>query len=149
MSDWSSDVCSSDLGVARARIIKAVAPLAAQDGFERAWLIIYASMDNFTAAGTCSRSKAVSFVQNERNKSIARQFSGNGQADPPSSNYNRIGDQNLFSTSLNSHHPSAYGHPQEHTMNSTVYKMLKTITRSEEQTSELQSLMRISYAVFS
>src|SRR3546814_7904405 len=77
-------------GVARAIIIKAVAPLAAQDGFERAWLIIYASMDNFTAAGTCSRSKAVSFVQNERNKSI----------------------------------------------------------RSEEHTSELQSLMRISYAVF-
>src|SRR3546814_5974950 len=30
-------------GVARAIIIKAVAPLAAQDGFERAWLIIYAS----------------------------------------------------------------------------------------------------------
>src|SRR3546814_10137836 len=91
-------------GVARAIIIKAVAPLAAQDGFERAWLIIYASMDNFTAAGTCSRSKAVSFVQNERNKSIAREFSGNGQADHPS--------------------------------------------RSEEHTSELQSLMRNSSAVF-
>src|SRR3546814_20003171 len=113
-------------------IIKAVAPLAAQDGFERAWLIIDASMDNFTAAGTCSRSKAVSFVQNERNKSIARQFSGNGQADHPSSNYHRIGDQNLFSTSLNSHHASEYGHPQEHKMKSAVYKMLKDIKQNQK-----------------
>src|SRR3546814_3775546 len=87
-------------GVARAIIIKAVAPLAAQDGFERAWLIIYASMDNFTAAGTCSRSKAVSFVQNERNKSIARQVSGNGQVDHPSHNSHLIGIQKLFPTSL-------------------------------------------------
>src|SRR3546814_6656305 len=84
-------------GVAREIIIKAVAPLAAQDGFETAWLIIYASMDNFPAAGTCSRSKADRFVQNVRNKSIDPPFSGNGQADHPSYNYPRIGYQKLFS----------------------------------------------------
>src|SRR3546814_12806365 len=56
-------------GVARAVIIKAVAPLAAQVGFERAWLIIYASLDNFTAARTCSRSTAFSFVQNDTKNS--------------------------------------------------------------------------------
>src|SRR3546814_16813056 len=55
-------------GVARAIIIKAVAPLEAQDGLARDWVRICASMDKFLAEGTFSHSKDDRLSQKERNK---------------------------------------------------------------------------------
>src|SRR3546814_3134568 len=91
ISDWSSDVCSSDLRNAR------IGAAEADD------------------TGRTARSGAAALSRGDRHRFAAAAI---GQAIG--------GDRRAFGR------PGAHGH----------------IDRSEEHTSELQSLMRISYAVF-
>src|SRR3546814_10184017 len=106
ISDWSSDVCSSDLGAAddlRTRGLRDRDRLAGDHGFIHV-------------------GRAVDHLSVHRNL-----LAGADQED--------IADRHLVERNLNrlaiAHHARRLG-----------------LQRSEEHTSELQSLMRISYAVF-
>src|SRR3546814_6426444 len=56
----------------------------------------------------------------------------------------------ILALSVHCHVFQLPGHPVQHHLSSslTIYRILSLEVRSEEHTSELQSLMRISYAVF-
>src|SRR3546814_1303774 len=104
ISDWSSDVCSSDLV---ASLAHAFADAALRDIASRELLAL--AIDD----RCCPRQKAA-------------RIRGETAADPP----NEAGKEGLHREAT-----LATDHAAPH-------------TRSEEHTSELQSLMRISYAVF-
>src|SRR3546814_5085261 len=98
ISDWSSDVCSSDLGARPVLVGKAVAPQCAPTG----------------------------------SPGIRRQCLASALAHPPPSAW-------TISTLS----------PAASTCSACRLRgMISPLIRSEEHTSELQSLMRISYAVF-
>src|SRR3546814_6547810 len=101
ISDWSSDVCSSDLSKADVAISKSARPL------------LNVRFCDLNPDGPLSRTSAF----------------GQHLAFPPSA-------QNCFPHS-SAHDPRGSG-----------IEDFLTPNRSEEHTSELQSLMRISYAVF-
>src|SRR3546814_2268659 len=107
ISDWSSDVCSSDLAVALASAALASSPAAAQNRQQKA----QAAGDYGTIND--SYMDPVGAIQNAWNNPGA-----NKAPNQETPGYNRI-----------------------------EYRPDRVI-RSEEHTSELQSLMRISYAVF-
>src|SRR3546814_8661384 len=101
ISDWSSDVCSSDLIEEQGRILRTVLDVlvrAPRSDHFRYFRIIWIAV-------------------------IQRRPHGDGIAHARQ----RIGDRHLRD-----------GRPEQ----------VRTLHRSEEHTSELQSLMRISYAVF-
>src|SRR3546814_9894729 len=112
ISDWSSDVCSSDLGIQPAALAEQhrLGLADKQAGIDRARhpRFIGAQLDGFTGMNPVERLASVLF-------GIGREF-------------RRIDIDEIH------HH-----RPRE---------VLRQILRSEEHTSELQSLMRISYAVF-
>src|SRR3546814_4699732 len=117
ISDWSSDVCSSDLKLARPGRLAEFT-----DGFDE--------VADFVAAFTPERAAAVSGIDAGTIRSLARRLAAASAA----AVYGRMG----VST-------QAHG-----TLCQWAIAMLNIATgnRSEEHTSELQSLMRISYAVF-
>src|SRR3546814_2317838 len=113
ISDWSSDVCSSDLALSRARRWSARPLVAAPRGDRRAFR--NRKVDHRQAGG--SLPGAGSRRQNSKVGRLAQAVGGRAAGNPAS--------QSLI------HLDSECGS-----------------LRSEEHTSELQSLMRISYAVF-
>src|SRR3546814_7383738 len=118
ISDWSSDVCSSDLIVFIGRLSAQKNPLLLIEALEGLDLELDMVGDGDLRA-TAEREAA--------RRGVKARLHGNlpHQNLPEMINAGRI-----FVL------PSSYeGHP-------------KTLLRSEEHTSELQSLMRISYAVF-
>src|SRR3546814_1871784 len=114
ISDWSSDVCSSDLGLA----------VWSKDAAQRPVLIVrgQANLLDDAALGDIERVRLL-IEDLESKQSVAELLEGARRAEATRI---FIGSQNrLFALSGSS-----------------------VIARSEEHTSELQSLMRISYAVF-
>src|SRR3546814_6716230 len=109
ISDWSSDVCSSDLLNLRGIAVHIGSQLTSLAPFEAAFKRVGQLVADLRAAG----------------HSITHVDLGGGLGVPY-----RAGD-NILPPS-----PADYG------------AMVARVTRSEEHTSELQSLMRISYAVF-
>src|SRR3546814_9648148 len=99
ISDWSSDVCSSDLDAA---LVSALVPIIL--------------LDIYTLLG------------------------GDDQ------DYFRLSREQRFGMTLEQFVADRPGHLAR--LEKTLAPLRKTLGRSEEHTSELQSLMRISYAVF-
>src|SRR3546814_6635601 len=112
ISDWSSDVCSSDLEIDRRR---ALAP-------DRGELRQRAGR-GIAAAGRCVRAR-------QRGVDIHRQRIGTLARGGDAFGVARIGVRH------------------ERLVGAVAIGLGPALARSEEHTSELQSLMRISYAVF-
>src|SRR3546814_2796243 len=126
ISDWSSDVCSSDLEDTKA--LRAKVAFAPTDGFRATLSLDHTEQD---VALTLGRPMAP-LVQTD----LAL---GPVVLHPGSS-----GDWDYRART--SFDPPGHGQTLEHTGGSLAMEW--DINRSEEHTSELQSLMRISYAVF-
>src|SRR3546814_1023247 len=123
ISDWSSDVCSSDLE-SRARDLRADAAVHEQDGtqLQRHRLLAQPFADHRVGG----EGVAVAAHRVERVEVVCVRA-------------RRIGAQHVLLVVAEHHVNRAAGH---------VRLPGKAVQRSEEHTSELQSLMRISYAVF-
>src|SRR3546814_4421994 len=124
ISDWSSDVCSSDL-----ILCKSLAPCPAQSLEARSTIAAHARQDHANAVRAGSLGNGGEQKIRRRTKALDRIVAQ--QADGcirPAVN-NRM----LFRISDNI---------------DRALLQLQSVRRSEEHTSELQSLMRISYAVF-
>src|SRR3546814_6486058 len=102
ISDWSSDVCSSDLAPERNRL----------------WEELLRAQRRLGTPGDAAVAAYVILVLFEKNNILSR------------------GDESLGSL------------PVANAIEEMPRSALDLVTRSEEHTSELQSLMRISYAVF-
>src|SRR3546814_1270964 len=112
ISDWSSDVCSSDL------------PMNVKNGTaSRVSLLMMPNRRSGKAWNKDSGNSPISLASHPKPKPVAAKLKATGK---PVSRKN-ISPQNISGTKL---------------------LIKNSITRSEEHTSELQSLMRISYAVF-
>src|SRR3546814_8261276 len=116
ISDWSSDVCSSDLSLR--------ALLGVQD-------IDYNDVKREQYTFFSYRACEIGFRENQL-------FSSEGYNESP-------GVRSVGTTIL-----SMTGKPHKRLRSAAqpLFKRPKVLDRSEEHTSELQSLMRISYAVF-
>src|SRR3546814_2526154 len=134
MSDWSSDVCSSDLKRLRCldrrepaprfrRCIMRRDPVARRIGHQREAAIIFGTLARVDAAAGKQVEQQVDLSMREVERDAAQRLEPRG----------RIADRDDVAD-------PALGVPPR------VDR--ETIGRSEEHTSELQSLMRISYAVF-
>src|SRR3546814_7621366 len=129
ISDWSSDVCSSDLGIAVIRVVRRLHEKTAKPGFEcgRDHAVDDYRLPAHRADGTASLHRAGRQHLDLRRARARRQTGDKTQrSDPP-----RTIQQQLHGLlpSCPTKTPPADG-------------------RSEEHTSELQSLMRNSYALF-
>src|SRR3546814_4241845 len=124
ISDWSSDVCSSDLlGRSMSHLIEKVGELATRGiGFRS----LTENIDTTTSGGMLVFNIFGSLAQFERDLIRERTHAGLKAA----RERGRPGGRRPVVT------PDKLRKAREH------------IARSEEHTSELQSLMRISYAVF-
>src|SRR3546814_9677857 len=117
ISDWSSDVCSSDLWTS--------CPRAVADGWRAIW---YRWLPRLR--GSESRRTSAGGAPHEHDRSSRLFLASGGAGTPP-----RRCRRRLYRT------PRA---PRD----GTLLRRSRARGRSEEHTSELQSLMRISYAVF-
>src|SRR3546814_1231285 len=117
ISDWSSDVCSSDLLGWHQRALAHAARLASQSSTLTVFSLVIASTPSAIANATMPSMRPVAF-----DLSSFRFPAGSGTA-----------------TAFAAHIASAGCPP---------CRRRSCNRRSEEHTSELQSLMRISYAVF-
>src|SRR3546814_1254993 len=113
ISDWSSDVCSSDL---------MIGPPAAQGARTRSAIARASALLTDASAGCRAHAAWV-----ER---MNRRMSGSRSSPVPAA-----------SAAID---PGIWGIADRHSLENAPEK----VARSEEHTSELQSLMRISYAVF-
>src|SRR3546814_9830861 len=112
ISDWSSDVCSSDLPVLlQIDAGRAIGDAAGSIRFQEPWACGF----DLQVAGVQGEVATYSFTR-----------AGAGRCTPYTQGYARV-------------QPNGLG---------IDVQLLKKDNRSEEHTSELQSLMRISYAVF-
>src|SRR3546814_6740372 len=122
ISDWSSDVCSSDLaGVLGVPGMNYSTLLQRSVDFDTYAAFLYASYQN-----SLDQAMVLSLIQMLWDRSEANGYAAHLRADNPLPN---------TSPKRVLLHPSFGDHPV-------------SMYRSEEHTSELQSLMRISYAVF-
>src|SRR3546814_1467510 len=122
-SDWSSDVCSSDLELLQRRHVRGCGHAVAMEGVR-----VLADAVRVVALGVEGdeqHARAGRFWQRFPLLLRLRQFGQRGRAD--------VG---------------AVGETQEHQGPVALEFTGHQLGRSEEHTSELQSLMRISYAVF-
>src|SRR3546814_1261825 len=123
ISDWSSDVCSSDLIGARQQFGHAVAVEDVIAKHERGWFAVHKVSADRIGLGKPARLRLNGVMQRHAPlAAVAKQALEAGLV------LRGGDDQNL-------------ANPRQHQDG-------KRIIRSEEHTSELQSLMRISYAVF-
>src|SRR3546814_2715525 len=147
ISDWSSDVCSSDLGADEAldrklhRTIAIVASNIDSCAFNKAVANIYGLANTVERApASASRAKAVEamlllvapmvpHLAEEAWAALGREGLIADQSWPDVDPALLVEDEVTIAVQVNG-------------------KLRDTIIRSEEHTSELQSLMRISYAVF-
>src|SRR3546814_3442404 len=136
ISDWSSDVCSSDLSDdRRGNSLRGFPPVA----LRRPWLA------NASRPG-CPRSQS----WNE----VARRSTDLSRSDSMKTTREQIADFQLaFQRPLNNILQESLSIEDrvllaKLLLEETVEYCTKGLGRSEEHTSELQSLMRISYAVF-
>src|SRR3546814_2166148 len=111
ISDWSSDVCSSDLSVNRVR------------------------------AGVCSATLPDRAFR--RRIALLRKRSANAET-LVSERISRFHSASIVSSRVD----EDVSTPSRSVISSTIVSLSARIVRSEEHTSELQSLMRTSYAVF-
>src|SRR3546814_4927459 len=127
ISDWSSDVCSSDLAVDVDKHVFCEKPVAVDaPGIRKVLEAVRKSKEKKLSlvSGFCWR-------HHSPKRAIFEKI-----------NEGAVGE---ISTIYNSYNTSSlWSFPRESGWNDMQY----TLRRSEEHTSELQSLMRISYAVF-
>src|SRR3546814_6673657 len=130
ISDWSSDVCSSDLAAVPS--LDTLAATAAGQGIQ-----LVSVFQDVAQIRERWGTRAATIVNNHRAKLI-----GSGIADPDTLDLAAriLGDQEI-----RQHSTTAGQEGRASTTESSIYRSL---ARSEEHTSELQSLMRNSYAVF-
>src|SRR3546814_9789594 len=131
ISDWSSDVCSSDLGGDAGRLADGTLDPAERAGLATGQLPLRAQRTGLRAFASSARPRSrrrtlmagYNFLEGIRVLEVAQLG--------PSSLGGYLADMGAEVVKIEGHD----GEPLRH-------------SRSEEHTSELQSLMRISYAVF-
>src|SRR3546814_3949271 len=125
ISDWSSDVCSSDLKQAIERLLRGTNLVARFD--DRAVII---------------RGRSIAATASEQQSSDAIVVTGTRiEGAPPAAPVIRISSEDIRNAGQSDLGEVARSLPQS-------FGGGQNPGRSEEHTSELQSLMRISYAVF-
>src|SRR3546814_1097524 len=134
ISDWSSDVCSSDL--------HQEIPAGNRERTDRLVAVGRCEQRRRTAVGVVA-GLAFAFQQHDLATFARQGITGTGAGDAAADNHNI--------TTLGHHNPrrtqARQGRRQDSPALYTHYRATP-VNRSEEHTSELQSLMRISYAVF-
>src|SRR3546814_3572165 len=143
MSDWSSDVCSSDLKIVHhvqardvllVEVVDRVRILLAEDRHQHV-----GASDLLLARGLHVVDRTLQHaLEAERRLGVAAIVLGQAR--------HRAGDR-LFQVASQSVEVGA-GRLQDGLRRRVVEQREQQVFRSEEHTSELQSLMRISYAVF-
>src|SRR3546814_1858564 len=131
ISDWSSDVCSSDL-LGRA-IYRLVADRPLTPGLHR--LGFSFTRDEATQSGGLARL----FINSQQ---VAEQVL------PRTVRFSYSGSGELFGIGEDSGTTVTSDYAAPFPFTGEIERVTVDVERSEEHTSELQSLMRISYAVF-
>src|SRR3546814_7366366 len=134
ISDWSSDVCSSDLKVK-------------EDGFNPKASLVWHLNDDILAYGLVSKGFRVGGIQTGLTKSFGRDAAPETFKSDTLWNYEAGIRTQFFHNTLRVDLTGFlvdWKNPQSLQQDASGL----TVYRSEEHTSELQSLMRISYAVF-
>src|SRR3546814_3105149 len=141
ISDWSSDVCSSDLAGNEQAALQRAEVVQARDDF-------LAGVAALVEADTAEQVE----IRHLRDEMIAgfRQHDGNATFDIGASPVRTfVIAQRVVERRAQSRDPLARtDHAVARDAAETEHDPQATWIRSEEHTSELQSLMRISYAVF-
>src|SRR3546814_1660433 len=138
ISDWSSDVCSSDLEAARKLGFSASHTMRIAQGLYEDGAITYMRTDGVQMDGSAISAARVA---------VANRYDASYVPDKPRQYQTKARNAQEAHEAIR---PTDFGKDRAGSGDhSRLYDLIwKRALRSEEHTSELQSLMRISYAVF-